>query len=152
MLTTRLRPHCLLFTPIPEEPRMDNATGTGTRVPAAVQLVLYPTRSAAACRKKQSHQHCTVLYCTHPLWQLAGRWGGPSPVQHQGKQLRSQYRSAPVVGPSQKSQPWNHTNSICTYSGTTDSCCVQYGRTVHARLHLYPTYQRYRKQPISDRI
>lgn len=38
----------------------------------------------------------------------------------------SQYRTAPVVGPSQRAQPWNPRNSICTYGGTTDSCCVQY--------------------------
>jgi hypothetical protein len=95
------------------------------------QFVLYPTRSAVARREKRAP--CTVLcctvpyttapYCTHLLW-VAGCGGGTSPVKHPGKQ--SQYRMAPVVGPSQRAQPWNHRNSICTYGGTTDSCFVQY--------------------------
>lgn len=84
--------------------------------------------------KKESCQccNCTVLYTStvaHPL-SLAGRWG-PSPVQHQRQSLLpSQYSSAPVVGPSQKSQPWSHRNSICTYGGTTDPCYI--AGAVHA--------------------
>lgn len=56
--------------PIPEEPRMDNATGTGTRVPADMQLVLYPTRFAVACRKNKAIS--TVLFCTVPIY--CGSW------------------------------------------------------------------------------
>lgn len=103
--------------------------GLGLECPAARQVVLYPTHSAVACREgKKNRAISTAPSCT--VHSYCGSWmagGGPvsSPAPKR-KLLRSQYRSAPVVGPSQKGQPWNQRNSICTYGGTTDSCYVQY--------------------------
>lgn len=129
MLTTRtrLRPHCLLFTSILGSREWTMQLGLGLECLQTGQLVLYPTRSAVACQEKKRAIISTVPSCTVHIY--CGNWlvgGGlfssPAPKR---KLLRSQYRSAPVVGPSQKSQPWNQRNSICTYGGTTDSCRVQ---------------------------
>lgn len=109
---------------------MDNATGTGTRVPAAVQLVLYPTRSAAACRKKQSHQHCTVLYCTHPLWQLAGRWGDLLQSSTRESNYGRNTGRHPLSDPAKKASPGTtQTLSARTVAQQTRAACstdVQY--------------------------
>lgn len=112
----------------PGEPRMHNATRTRTRS-ACSQGISCSIRPALPLhvKKKKRAIISTVPSCTVHIY--CGNWpvgGGPfSSSAPKRKLLRSQYRSAPVVGPSQRSQPWNQANSICTYGGTTDSCRVQ---------------------------
>lgn len=107
------------YSPHQWEPRMDNATRIGTRVSAAGQLVLYPTRSAVACReRKLSVPDCCVLYTSTVAagWTVGGR------LQSSTKESCSTGRH-PLSDPAKKASP-GARNSICTYGGTTDSYYV----------------------------
>lgn len=122
-------PACSL-PPIHPIPEGDNATGTGTRVPAAMQLVLYPTRSAVACRKNKAI--CTVPSCTVHIH--CGSWlaGGGDLLQSSTRESNYGRNTGrhPLSDPARKASPGTRqTLSARTVAQQTRAACstdVQY--------------------------
>lgn len=112
--------------PIPGEPRRDNATGTGTRVPCSQAGHALPDPLCRCMSNKKTElsvQYRPVLYTST----VASGWsvGGPSPVQHQKESSygRSTGRH-PLSDPARKASPGaRETLSARTVAQQTRATC-----------------------------
>lgn len=111
----------------PGEPRMDNATRTGTRVPAvrASRALSDPLCRCMSREKKElsSVQYHPVLYTSTVV---TGRSvGGPSPVQHQKESSCGRNTGRhPLSDPAKKASPGTRqTLSARTVAQQTRAAC-----------------------------